>query len=50
VISRETFNQLQQSGLWPPGATYVSIHEWSDIQVSRRKIREVWAEVCAEEL
>ncbi|MFP4049514.1 MAG: hypothetical protein ACLFT8_06155, partial [Desulfovermiculus sp.] len=48
LISQATFNQLKQSGLWPPGGTKVFIQEWSDIQVSRRQIRKVWAEVCAE--
>ncbi|MFP4284273.1 MAG: hypothetical protein ACLFQG_01860 [Desulfovermiculus sp.] len=48
LISRETFDQLQQTGLWPPGATETLIRDWDDIQVVRREVRKVWAEVCAE--
>ena len=48
LISRDTFSQLTQSGLWPPGGTETLIRDWHDIYVVRREVRKAWAAVCAE--
>ncbi len=48
LISQDTFNQLKQSSLWPPGGTETLIRDWNDIHVVRREVRKVWAEACAE--
>ncbi len=47
LIGQNAFDQLKQSGLWPPKKENVSIQDWNDIQVARRQIRKVWEKVCA---
>ncbi|MFO7803946.1 MAG: hypothetical protein R6V55_16820 [Desulfovermiculus sp.] len=47
VIKADEFELLLESGLWPPaGERQQPIQDWTDIHLARRKIREVWDEVC----